>query len=230
MSADDTPAVSRRDFILIAGGTTAASAAAGEAVAQDGNETETGNSTETGNQTGGNQSGGNETGGNESGGGGNQSGGNESSGGGGATPIEETVTVGPGNELVFEPETVKVTPGSTVTWKWDSGGHNVSVNNQPDGANWEGHENIEDSGFTYENTFEKTGTYEYVCTPHEQQGMTGSVEVAESLSTPGGGGGGGPPPVPDSARTLGVASAIGLTSTLGLAYFLMRYGGDYRED
>ncbi|ELZ27031.1 copper-binding plastocyanin like protein [Halogeometricum pallidum JCM 14848] len=33
------------------------------------------------------------------------------------------------------------------------------------------------SGEAYEHTFEVTGTYEYVCIPHESSGMTGTVVV-----------------------------------------------------
>lgn len=193
-----------------------------------GNQTganQTGANQTGGNQTGGNQTGGNQTGGNQTGG--NQSGSGNQSGGGGGQTANKTVTVGPGGELTFDPETVKVTPGSTVTWKWDSDNHNIVVQSQPDGANWEGHESIENAGFTYQHTFNTKGTYEYFCQPHKSAGMTGTVEVVESISTPGGGGGGGPPPVPDSARTLGVATTIGMLSTLGLAYFFLKYGGDY---
>ncbi|ELK46159.1 halocyanin, partial [Haloferax sp. BAB-2207] len=43
------------------------------------------------------------------------------------------------------------------------------------------------------------------------------------------GGGGGPsrPQVPDSAKSLGVATTFAMIATLGLAYFFMKYGGDY---
>lgn len=222
---EDT-SLNRRGFLWAAGG--AMAAAVGTAGAQEGTETEaeTGNGTATGTGTpAGNQSGG---GGNQSDGGGNQTDGNQTGGGGdggGATPVSKSVVVGPGGDFVFNPETVQVTPGSTVTWNWESDTHNIVVNSQPDGADWQGHESIENSGFSYENTFETTGTYEYYCQPHRQQGMSGTVEVVESISTPGGGGGGGPPPVPDTAKTLGVATTIGMLTTLGLAYAFLKYGG-----
>jgi hypothetical protein len=43
----------------------------------------------------------------------------------------------------------------------------------------------------------------------------------------GGGGGGGAPAVPDSAKTMGVATTFAMVVTLGLAYFFIKYGGDY---
>ncbi|WP_232701190.1 plastocyanin/azurin family copper-binding protein [Halobacterium wangiae] len=145
----------------------------------------------------------------------------EGEGGGGTE-----VAVGPGGNNVFDPETAYVQPGGTVTWVWESGGHNVVPESQPDGSDWSGHEPIEDSGFEYEHTFETEGTYEYVCTPHASLGMEGVVEVTTD-----------PPEetgyqsiLPDSAKTLGVAAMGSLVSVLGMAYFFMKYGGDYGDN
>jgi len=33
------------------------------------------------------------------------------------------------------------------------------------------------AGEAYEHTFERAGTYEYYCIPHESSGMTGTVRV-----------------------------------------------------
>ena len=142
------------------------------------------------------------------------------------------VVVGPGGNLVFEPETANVAPGDTVTWTWDSDNHNIIPESQPEGASWEGHEPLENSGFTYEHTFDTEGTYSYYCQPHRSAGMVGEVVVGEGGGGSGGDGGngtggGGPPQIPESARTLGIATVFGMLSTLGLAYFFMKYGGDY---
>ncbi|SDX54646.1 plastocyanin/azurin family copper-binding protein [Halobellus clavatus] len=148
----------------------------------------------------------------------------EDGGGGGAT---ETVTVGPGGSLVYEPgteEPLEITPGTTVEFVWDSDNHNIVVESQPEGANWEGHEPIENTGFTYTHTFETVGTYEYYCQPHRTAGMVASIEVVESLSTPSGS---GAPELPNSAKTLGVATTFAMVATLGLAFFFLKYGGDY---
>ncbi|MCD2200398.1 plastocyanin/azurin family copper-binding protein [Halobacterium sp. KA-4] len=136
------------------------------------------------------------------------------------------VTVAPGGSLTFDPETAYVQPGGTVRWEWAAGGHNVVPTSIPEEASWEGHESLEDSGFTYEHTFEVEGTYEYVCTPHAGAGMEGVIEVTEN-----------PPEqtgyqsiLPDSAKTLGVAATGSMVSVLGLTYLFMRYGGDYEGD
>jgi plastocyanin len=206
MSADDTSSVSRRGFLRVATGAAAASAAAGTAAAQEGNST---NSTST-------------------------SSGNESSSGGssGGGPTEE-VAVGPGGNLTFEPAELEITPGTTVKFVWESDLHNIVPESQPEGANWEGtaggSDKTYDTGHEYSYTFETEGDYAYYCQPHQSAGMEGTITVSADAGGSGGGSGGAPS-VPDSAKTLGIASVIGMTSTLGLAYFLMRYGGDYREE
>lgn len=152
----------------------------------------------------------------------------EETDGGGGGGASETVVVGPGGNLVFEPEELTITPGTTVEWVWESDGHNIEVREQPDEADWGGTEGgpsqLYDTGHTYTHTFEVEGTYDYVCTPHAQAGMVGAVEV--TTDTPGGQ---NVPEFPDSAKTLGVAVLTAMASTLGLAYFMMKYGGDYGE-
>lgn len=106
-------------------------------------------------------------------------------GGGGGTEErpENTVWVGPGGDLVFEPDSITVSTGTEVTWEWQSNTHNVKVESQPDGADWQGTEggsgNTFDEGYVYSFTFEVPGTYEYYCAPHRAQGMTGEVVVEE---------------------------------------------------
>lgn len=165
---------------------------------------------------------------------GNETGGNGTDSGGGGLPgagQSQEIVVGPGGSLVFEPAEVQILQGTTVNFVWDSDGHNVVVEAQPEGAGWSGTEGgtgqLYDTGHEYSHTFETLGTYDYYCSPHRSAGMVGSIEVVESISTPEPSQ--GPPPVPDSAKTLGIAATIGLGSTLGLAYFLMRFGGDYEE-
>ena len=91
-----------------------------------------------------------------------------------------TVTVGGegnGGTFSFDPTAVKVGSGTTVTFEWASDTHNVVVEDQPDGAGWEGHETIENQGFSFEHTFETAGTYTYFCEPHKSMGMKGAVVV-----------------------------------------------------
>jgi plastocyanin len=147
------------------------------------------------------------------------------------------VIVGPGGNLVYEPATVNIAPGDTVHFVWESDNHNIVVESQPEGANWEGTEgganDLYNTGHEYEFTFETEGTYSYFCQPHRTAGMVGEVVVGGSGGGGGEGGGGegggGPPPIPESARTLGIATVFGMLSTLGLAYFFMKYGGDYGQ-
>ncbi len=138
-----------------------------------GNETDanqtTGNETDA-NETAGNETDANQTAGNESDG--NQTG-NASAGGGDMVEV----LAGPDGEFVFEPAQLSIDAGTTVLWIWESDLHNVVPTSQPEGADWQGHQPIEDAGFEYEHTFETTGTYEYVCEPHQSQGMTGTITV-----------------------------------------------------
>ncbi len=91
----------------------------------------------------------------------------------------EVVEVGPDGNYVFDPEELTVSTGTTVRFVWLSATHNVAVTSQPEDADWSGHDTIEDRGFSFEHTFEVPGRYEYVCTPHRGQGMTGAVVVEE---------------------------------------------------
>ena len=107
-------------------------------------------------------------------------------GGGGGT----TVAAGPNGELVFDPEEVTIGVGETVTWEFESPGHNVSAVPEdsdevsiPDGAEpfatYESGNEFDTvpEGETFEHTFETAGTYTYVCVPHVSAGMIGTVVV-----------------------------------------------------
>lgn len=96
------------------------------------------------------------------------------------TPVEpdQTIAVGPGGSLTFEPAEVTVSTGTTVEWVWRSDYHTVTVESQPEGANWNGTgAEIYNEGYTHVHTFSVAGTYEYYCQPHRGQGMTGTVTV-----------------------------------------------------
>lgn len=113
-------------------------------------------------------------------------------GGGTPTPGENEVLAGPGNSLSFVPETITVSTGTTVTWRFESPAHNVScvpghndAVSLPDGAepfaSYDGDDKFATlpEGETFEHTFEVAGTYDYVCIPHVTSGMTGTVRVTE---------------------------------------------------
>lgn len=100
-------------------------------------------------------------------------------GGDGGDTDENTVVVGPNGSFTFDPDSLTVSPGTEVLFVWDSGGHNLDVDSQPDGASWEGVGETQSSGFEHSHTFDTAGEYEYYCSPHQSQGMNGSITVEE---------------------------------------------------
>jgi plastocyanin len=148
--------------------------------------------------------------------------GGEGGDGGGGETVE--VTVGPNGENVFDPATVEVRPGTTVQFVWDSPGHNVHATDVPDEAEWDVNTEITGPPMEYEYTFDgPLGEYNYVCDPHVSVGMEGTIVVTENPTQEEG----YQTLVPDSAKTLAVAAVGSMTSVLGIAYFFMKYGGDY---
>ena len=193
----------RRDFLRTASGVAGATVAAAPVVAQE-------ETTEGGDGGGGTTTGG---------------------GGGGGS---ETVAVGPDGNFVFTPgtnEPLYITPGTTVTWVWESDTHNIIPDSQPDGAGWEGHETIENTGFEYEHTFETLGEYHYYCEPHRQAGMVADLVVNESGQAPGAGGGGGGGEadpehmgVPFQAHFVGLATILMMIVSVIYTFFFLKYG------
>jgi plastocyanin len=132
------------------------------------------------------------TGGGGDGGGGDGGDGGDDGGDGESTPTPEpveadyTVTVGPGGDLVFDPEELEVEVGSKVAFVWDSDGHTVTIGQIPFESKWRG-TNLQthEAGFVHTHTFEVPGTFNYYCTPHQASGMSGAIVVGgEGGSTP----------------------------------------------
>ena len=100
-------------------------------------------------------------------------------GGSGGNAVSTTTTQGNAGEesgtvvlkgVKFNPDTVSIKAGETVTWEWDDG-------KIPHDVSGEGFKSeIQESG-TFEHTFDEAGTFEYKCTVHPT--MTGTVEVTE---------------------------------------------------
>jgi len=65
----------------------------------------------------------------------------------------------------FAPSNITISRGTTVTWVWKSGGHNLAPF----------HTAIEDTGFRYSQTFTTRGDYQYQCQVHP--GQYGIVHV-----------------------------------------------------
>jgi plastocyanin len=88
------------------------------------------------------------------------------SGGGGAGGAQVTM-----KDIKFNPGSVTVKKGGTVTWtNDDSVGHDVTADSFKSGDAG----GIQ-SGQTFKHTFDKAGTFKYVCTVHP--GMEGTVVV-----------------------------------------------------
>ena len=137
----------------------------------------------------------------------------------------ETVIVGPGGDLVYDPDELYILPGTTVRFIWESDNHNLNVQSGPEGG-WDGYDDLEDTGFEYEHTFEVEGEYEYVCDPHVAAGMEAVIIVTEDIPDDDDGPTGPvAPSVPDAAMSLAIGTIAAMASTLTLAYFFMKYGG-----
>ncbi|QLG50699.1 plastocyanin/azurin family copper-binding protein [Natrinema halophilum] len=86
----------------------------------------------------------------------------------------------------FGPHVVHVEPGGTVTWVLERGSHDTTAYHPethgdqqriPDAAEPWGSGPVSEEGDTFEQTFDVEGVYDYVCTPHERDGMVGTVLV-----------------------------------------------------
>lgn len=174
--ASDAPVYERRKFLSMAGGVAAAGLIAGCTSGNSGSEENTGaNDGSDGN--------------------GGNAGSNNSSGPssvdewladtGNYDSIEDmtgksSVTVEVGAEgnngaNAFAPAAIKISPGTTVTWKWINGYHNVVDKNSQFSSG------EPEQGATYEHTFKTLGTVLYYCEPHRSMGMKGAV-IAEKRS------------------------------------------------
>jgi len=144
---------------------------------------------------------------------------------------EDEVTVEVGVEanqgyFGFGPAAVWVDPDTTVTWEWTGRGNAHNVVAEDD--SFTSGSAVAEAGTTYERTFSETGIHKYYCQPHELNGMKGAIVVGDDVPTVEVEGPSGPV-VPESAKLFGVTSGFVMTAVLGLAYFFMKYGGDYGD-
>jgi plastocyanin len=89
-----------------------------------------------------------------------------SQGSAGPPPSVEGPAVGVG-DYRFEPASLTVEEGATVTWVWEG--------RAPHDVVGQGFESPDQSSGTFRQTFEQPGTYAYECTLHP--GMEGSIVV-----------------------------------------------------
>lgn len=149
------------------------------------------------------------------------------------------------DELVFDPDDLTIAPGDVIVWE-NVGQVGHSVTAYEDGIPEEaayfaaGGFDSEDAarsaytpgdpsagdvgeGETFERQFQEEGTYDYFCIPHETVGMVASFEVTTATPSEGG----GAPSLPESAIRVGLLAAFALVAVVGMAYVLLKYGGDY---
>ncbi len=141
---------------------------------------------------------------------------------------EVTIEVGGANGLAFLPTGVWIDTGTTVTFEWVSGGHNVLFESQPSDASVSGHEPLESEGFSFSITFDTGGIYKYYCDPHRAMGMVGGIAVGSGVPTVATGGG-GPKElhelgVPIQAHWVGAATILGMIVTLVFSFYVLKYG------
>jgi plastocyanin len=102
---------------------------------------------------------------------------------------KKSVTIKMTEEMVYEPATVTIKVGETVTWKNDSAFvHTATADpdlarqedlvSLPAGAEPWDSGNVE-QGKSWSHTFTVPGEYRYFCLPHYMVGMTGMVIVEE---------------------------------------------------
>jgi plastocyanin len=98
----------------------------------------------------------------------------------GAALLSAAPAAGAGNKTVklydnyFTPDELKVSKGSTVTWKWPLDPidvHDVKLKKGPDGVK-KFHSEPASSGYTYKRKLKVKGTYRIICTLHEEMTMT----------------------------------------------------------
>lgn len=92
----------------------------------------------------------------------------------------EIVTIEVSN-TVFTPDYVDITVGDTVRWINVQGSHNVNGARERFPQNPESFGNDIGQGWTYDYTFTKIGTYDYICDPHANLGMLGKIQVKDSV-------------------------------------------------
>jgi plastocyanin len=108
------------------------------------------------------------------GGGGNAEQPPDTGGGGGGGGAEVSMM-----NIQFDPSDVTIKAGETVTWTNDEGvAHDVDKTSGPGAQFSSGPEGGMMEGDTFEHTFDKPGTYEYVCRVHAP-GMAGTIEVTK---------------------------------------------------
>ncbi|CCQ34721.1 Halocyanin-like protein [Halorhabdus tiamatea SARL4B] len=142
---------------------------------------------------------------------------------------EVTIEVGVeanGNYWGFGPAAVWVDPETTVIWEWTGRGnaHNVVA----DDDSFSSGSPTAEAGTTYEQTFSEAGIQKYYCNPHLSAGMKGAVVVGEDVPTVAADAATPVNPehmgVPFQPHYVGIATLLGISSTLAFTFYLLKYG------
>lgn len=162
------------------------------------------------------------------------------------TAAQQQTTIDMTDNLVFDPDETTIAPGTTVTWdNVGSVGHSVTAYEDeiPEEAEYFASGGFDSEqaarsaypdgevagGETYQHTFDVEGTYGYFCIPHETAGMV--AELTVSVDAGGDGGDEGMlPALPNSALIVGIVTTVVMAFIVALAYFLLKYGGDYESE
>jgi len=99
---------------------------------------------------------------------------------------QDTVTVevgvqANGGPYGFGPPAVHIDNGATVEFEWTGdGSHNVVSDGE---GPLDSGSSVSGAGVNYEYTFEEDGIFNYLCVPHEANGMLGAIVVGEEYPT-----------------------------------------------
>jgi plastocyanin len=97
------------------------------------------------------------------------------SGVGAAPTSQQTVTIGM-RDYAFEPDTITIAPGTTVTWVTTSGSHTTTSET----GLWDSGRRVP-VGESFSFMFNTPGVYPYFCEPHrDREGMVGRVIVSSA--------------------------------------------------
>jgi plastocyanin len=76
-------------------------------------------------------------------------------------------TVSVDDPMTFNPQSVSINAGETVTWNWTGSGHSVTS----DDGSWDS--DVQSAPFTFSQTFPTAGSFDYYCKVHGAAGRIG---------------------------------------------------------
>ena len=90
----------------------------------------------------------------------------------------QTVHVVEARDFVFVPENVNVAVGDTIEWQWIEGSHTTTSDSTSGQNVWDAPLNVANQVFRFVIT--APGVHHYVCTPHQNLGMVGTITATIS--------------------------------------------------